>query len=328
MTKKTYDLTIIGGGPVGMYAAFYAGIQGLETKLIDSLEQLGGQLSAIYPEKYIYDLPGHKKIRASEMIENLKEQMNEYKEKIDISVGTTVSNIRNNVSSNFEITTDSETFTTKSVLITAGNGAFTPRKLEIPNDNFTNIHYFVTDMQKFAGKNVVIFGGGDSAVDWALMLENVAKSVAIVHRRDEFRAHAGSVDKLKESNVKIYTPYVATNMEGVENQATHVTIEHLETKEQTILDADDTIVLFGFVSSLGSIKEWGLELDKTALRVDSKQQTNLPGIFAAGDSATFDGKIKMITTGFGEAVTAVNAAKAHAYPDKIHRHQHSSTIVK
>jgi thioredoxin reductase (NADPH) len=327
MSEKLYDLTIIGGGPVGMYASFYAALQGLNIKLVDSLKHLGGQLTAIYPEKYIYDLPGHPKIRASEMIEQLKIQMDQYAEKIEILTDTTVMDVVKQLDNTFSITTTNDSFATRAILITAGNGAFSPRRLDVDSEGVNNLHYFVTDMMQFKDKNIVIFGGGDSAVDWALMLNGIAKSVSVVHRRNEFRAHAGSIEKLHASTAKLYTPYKAVELIGSGNYANQVVLEHLETLETVTLDVDDIIVLFGFVSSLGPIKDWGLELRKAALTVDSLDQTSIPGIFAAGDAATFDGKVKMITTGFGEAVVAINAAKAYAFPDKVHRHQHSSNIA-
>ena len=326
MLKEIYDLTIIGGGPVGMYASFYAAVQGMTVKLVDSLEHLGGQLIAMYPEKYIYDLPGHPKIRAAEMTKQLKMQMNQHIEKIDISTNTTVTDVNKQADGKFNVTTTKDSFVSRAVLIAAGNGAFSPKKLDVKSEGVVNLHYFVTDMMQFKDKNVVIFGGGDSAVDWALMLNGIAKSVSVVHRRKEFRAHASSIQKLKASNAKVYTPYKASELVGSKERANKVIIQHLETNEQAVIDVDDIIVLFGFVSNLGPIKDWGLELRRTALVVDTLDQTNIPGIFAAGDAATFDGKIKMITTGFGEAVVAINAAKAYAYPDKTHRHQHSSTV--
>jgi len=326
MLEKTYDITIVGGGPVGMYASFYAAMQGMEVKLVDSLEHLGGQLIAIYPEKYIYDLPGHGKIRASEMIGKLKEQMDGYGDKIDISTASTVMDVLKQPDNTFNITTTTERFISRSVLITAGNGAFSPKKLDVESKGIVNLHYFVTDMMQFKDKSVVIFGGGDSAVDWALMLNGVAKNVSIVHRRNEFRAHAGSIDKLNASDVKIYTPYKPLELIGSGDHADQVVLEHLENSVKATIDVDDVIVLFGFVSNLGPIKDWGLDLRRAALTVDTQDQTNISGIFAAGDAATFDGKVKMITTGFGEAVVAINAAKAYAYPDKVHRHQHSSNI--
>jgi len=327
MSDKIYDLTIVGGGPVGIYAAFYAGMQGLEVKLIDTLEHLGGQLTAIYPEKYIYDLPGHLKIRASDMIEQLKNQMNQYKERIEISTSTTVVGVVKQEDNKFEVTTTVDKFISRAVLITAGNGAFNPRKLDLKSEDAINLHYFVTDMMQFKDKEIVIFGGGDSAVDWALMLNGVAKKVTLVHRREDFRAHESQVEKLKKSDVEIKTSCKALELLGNNEKISGVILEHLETNEQIQLDVDDVIVLFGFVSSLGPIKDWGLELRRTALTVDTMDQTNITGIFAAGDAATFDGKIKMITTGFGEAVVAINAAKAYAYPDKVQRHQHSSAIA-
>ena len=326
MSEKMYDLTIVGGGPIGMYASFYGAMQGLNVKLVDSLEHLGGQLIAIYPEKYIYDLPGHLKIQASVMIGQLKEQMDQYEEKIDISMGSTVTDVTKQADGIFSVKTTSEVFSSRSVLITAGNGAFSPKKLDIESKGVTNLHYFVTDMMQFKDKNVVIFGGGDSAVDWALMLNGVAKNVSVVHRRQEFRAHAGSIEKLNASDVKLYKSYKPLEVVGSKDRAEQIVLEHIESSEKVTLDVDDVIVLFGFVSNLGSIKDWGLELSRSGLMVDSLDQTNIPGIFAAGDAATFDGKVKMITTGFGEAVVAINAAKAYAFPDKKHRHQHSSAI--
>jgi len=328
MSEKIYDMTIIGGGPVGIYGAFYGGMQGFEINLVDSLPQLGGQLAALYPEKFIYDLPGHGKIRAGEMIDQLVEQMDNYGEKINKSIGNSVQNIEKLEDNTFKITTDNDTHIARSILVTAGNGAFSPRKLDGDTGEYANIHYFVPKMDEFAGKNVAIFGGGDSAVDWALMLEPIAKSVTLIHRRNEFRAHASSVDKLKASTVNVVTPAVVSSLTGAEGKVTKVAVENVDTKEITELEVDDIIALFGFVSSLGPIKTWGLELDKTALKVDSKHQTNIPGVYAAGDAASFDGKIKMITAGFGEAVVAINAAKAYAYPDRVHRHQHSSNIAK
>lgn len=326
MSEKTYDITVIGGGPVGIYASFYAAMQGLEVALLDSLEQLGGQLTAIYPEKYIYDLPGHPKIQASQMIDQLKIQMEQYKEKINIQTSTTVTDVTKQQDSTFKITSQNSTFNSRSVLITAGNGAFNPRKLEVESTGVVNIHYFITDMMQFRDKDVVIFGGGDSAVDWALMLNGLARNVSLVHRRETFRAHEGTIDKLNDSKVQIYKPYKVSELVGFQGCVNEVRLVHLETNEVLSLPVDEIVVLFGFVSSLGPIKDWGLELRKSALTVDSTDQTNIPGIFAAGDAATFDGKIKMITTGFGEAIVAVNAAKAYAFPNEAQAHRHSSHI--
>lgn len=329
MAEQIFDLTIIGGGPVGIYGAFYAGMHGMSIKIIDALPELGGQLAALYPEKYIYDLPGHPKINAGEMVEQLLTQMNQYQDKIDIVTNTTVETVEKLEDGTFKICTNQECHYSRSVIITAGNGAFTPRQLDVPNaEDFNNIHYFVSSMDRFKGKDVIIFGGGDSAVDWALMLEGVAKTVKIVHRRDDFRAHAASVDRLKSSTVEILTPYVAKSLLGENNQVTAVELTNLTTNATEKVNANEVIVLFGFISSLGPIKDWDLELDKNALCVNHRQQTSVSGIYAAGDACTFDGKIKMITTGFGEMVVAINAAIQYAYPEKVHRHKHSSALVK
>ena len=329
MAEQIFDLTIIGGGPVGIYGAFYAGMHGMSIKIIDALPELGGQLAALYPEKYIYDLPGHPKIKAGEMVEQLLTQMNQYQDKIDIVPNTTVETVEKLEDGTFKICTNQECHYSRSVIITAGNGAFTPRQLDVPNaEDFNNIHYFVSSMDRFKGKDVIIFGGGDSAVDWALMLEGVAKTVKIVHRRDDFRAHAASVDRLKSSTVEILTPYVAKSLLGENNQVTAVELTNLTTNATEKVNANEVIVLFGFISSLGPIKDWDLELDKNALCVNHRQQTSVSGIYAAGDACTFDGKIKMITTGFGEMVVAINAAIQYAYPEKVHRHKHSSALVK
>lgn len=214
----------------------------------------------------------------------------------------------------FKIGTDKETHYSKAVIITAGNGAFQPRRLELDNakdyEN-KNIHYFVDDMNKFAGKKVVVFGGGDSAVDWALMLEPIAEKVTLVHRRDKFRAHEHSVENLMNSKVEVKTPYVPAELIGDEQAINQVILEKVKSEDKEVLEVDDVIVNYGFVSSLGPIKDWGLEIEKNSIVVNSKMETNIPGIYAAGDICTYDGKVKLIACGFGEAPTAVNNAKSY-----------------
>lgn len=311
-----------------MYASFYAAMQGLEVRLVETLEHLGGQLTAIYPEKDIYDLPGHPKIRASEIIDQLRIQMDRHSDKIDVSTGTMAIDVEKQPDTTFHVKTTRDECVAKTILITAGNGAFSPRKLEVTSKEITNLHYFITEMEQFKDKNVVIFGGGDSAVDWALMLDGVAKRVSLVHRRNDFRAHASSIEKLGVSSVEVFTPYKPLELIGAGNVASQVALEHLETGEKVMLDVDDVIVLFGFVSNLGPIKDWGLELKKAAVAVDMQDQTSISGIFAAGDASTFNGKVKMITSGFGEAVVAINAARTYAFPDQKVRHQHSSNAME
>ncbi|WP_078379189.1 NAD(P)/FAD-dependent oxidoreductase [Sutcliffiella halmapala] len=325
--QKVYDITIIGGGPTGLFTAFYGGMRQASVKIIESLPQLGGQLSALYPEKYIYDIAGFPKIRAQELINNLKEQMAKFEP--TISLEQSVQTLEKMGDGTFKITTDKETHYSKAIIITAGNGAFQPRRLELEKaveyEN-KNIHYFVDDMNKFAGKKVVVFGGGDSAVDWALMLEPIAEKVTLVHRRDKFRAHEHSVENLMNSKVEVKTPYVPYELVGDANAINQVILEKVKTEEREVLDVDDVIVNYGFVSSLGPIKDWGLEIEKNSIVVNSKMETNIPGIYAAGDICTYDGKVKLIACGFGEAPTAVNNAKSYIDPKAKVQPLHSTSL--
>lgn len=309
MMNNIVDLTIIGAGPVGMHAAFIAGLKKMNVKIIDSLEEVGGQLAAFYPEKYIYDLPAVEKILAKDYVAQLNNQLKQVDEYVQLDLGEQVDYVNKRDDRIFEICTDKACHLSKSILIVSGKGAFEPRKLEVDGaEQASNINYFVKNMRKFKGKKVVIFGGGDSAVDWANMLDGVAEEVTLVHRREKFRAHEANVDKLRESNATIYTSYVATELNVENDVATSITIEHAETKEAITLETDELIVLFGFLSTAGPIQEWELDLEKNALKVNQKQETSISGIYAAGDACTYDGKVHRITTGLGESITAVNAA--------------------
>ena len=324
--KQVYDITIIGGGPTGLFTAFYGGMRQASVKIIESLPQLGGQLSALYPEKYIYDVAGFPKVRAQELVNNLKEQMDQFKPAVALEQA--VEKVEKQADGVFRLTTNSEVHYSKTIIITAGNGAFKPRKIELENaEQFeqTNLHYFVDDMNKFKGRKVLVCGGGDSAVDWSLMLESIAEKVTLTHRRDKFRAHEHSVENLHNSSVDIKTPYVPVEFIG-DDRITQVVLENTKGEEKTIVDVDDVIVNFGFVSSLGPIKEWDLDLEKNAIVVNSKQETNIPGIYAAGDVCTYDGKVKLIVAGFGEGPTAVNNAKAYIDPKARLQPMHSTSM--
>jgi len=324
--KQVYDITIIGGGPTGLFTAFYGGMRQASVKIIESLPQLGGQLSALYPEKYIYDVAGFPKVRAQELVNNLKEQMDQFKPAVALEQA--VEKVEKQADGVFRLTTNSEVHYSKTIIITAGNGAFKPRKIELENaEQFeqTNLHYFVDDMNKFKGRKVLVCGGGDSAVDWSLMLEPIAEKVTLTHRRDKFRAHEHSVENLHNSSVDIKTPYVPVEFVG-DDRITQVVLENTKGEEKTVVDIDDVIVNFGFVSSLGPIKEWDLDLEKNAIVVNSKQETNIPGIYAAGDVCTYDGKVKLIVAGFGEGPTAVNNAKAYIDPKARLQPMHSTSM--
>ncbi|MFC4769415.1 NAD(P)/FAD-dependent oxidoreductase [Effusibacillus consociatus] len=324
--EKVYDITIVGGGPTGLFTAFYGGMRHCSVKIIESMPQLGGQLAALYPEKYIYDVAGFPKVRAQELVDSLKEQAMQFEPTITLE--ERVLDVQK-LEDKFEVTTDKGIHYSKSIIITAGVGAFEPRRLEHPkaaNYEGKNLHYFVNDLNRFSSQRVAVLGGGDSAVDWALMLEPIAKEVHIVHRRDKFRAHEHSVENLMSSKVNVLTPYEIKDLIGTEDAIEQLVIYNSNTQEEKAIEVDAVIVNFGFVSSLGPIKEWGLELEKGSIVVNSKMETNIPGIYAAGDIATYPGKVKLIAVGFGEAPTAVNNAKAYIDPEAKVQPGHSSSM--
>ncbi|GIP31182.1 NAD(P)/FAD-dependent oxidoreductase [Paenibacillus sp. J2TS4] len=324
--QEIVDILIIGGGPAGMFAAFYAGMRKASAKIIESMPQLGGQLSALYPEKYIYDVAGFPKVRAQELVDNLAQQMSLFP--LDVCLEEKVLRVDKKAERLFEVTTDRGVHQGRAVVITGGIGAFEPRKLALPEASRyegTNLHYFVKDLNAFAGQKVVITGGGDSAVDWALMLEPIAEQVTLVHRRDKFRAHEHSVETLRQSKVHVVTPKEIVQLHG-EDQIDKVTLKDMESNELTGLEVDAVIVNFGFVSSLGPISEWGLEIENGSIVVDSRMETSIPGIFAAGDITTYPGKLKLIAVGFGEAPTAINNAKVYVDPKARLAPGHSSNM--
>lgn len=326
---EVYDITIIGGGPTGLFTAFYGGMRQASVKIIESLPQLGGQLSALYPEKYIYDVAGFPKVSAQELVENLKDQMERFHPTIVLEEA--VEQLEKLADGTFKLTTNKDTHYSKTIIITAGNGAFQPRRLELEGAHLyekSNLHYFINDLNQFAGQRVVVCGGGDSAVDWALMLENIAKEVYIVHRREKFRAHEHSVENLNNSKVQIKTPHIPAEIIGNGEKITQIVLENADNGEKEVIELDSLIVNFGFISSLGPIKDWGLQIEKNSIVVNSKMETNIEGIYAAGDICTYDGKVKLIACGFGEAPTAVNNAKSYIDPKARLQPMHSSSMFK
>lgn len=320
------DILIIGGGPAGMFAAFYGGMRQASVKIVESMPQLGGQLAALYPEKYIYDVAGFPKITAQELVDRLKEQIGLFKP--EVCLEEKVVNVIKHDERNFEVVTDKGSHYAKAVIITAGVGAFEPRRLELPEAarfEGKNLHYFVGDLSRFKGRRVLVSGGGDSAVDWSLMLEPIAQSVTLIHRRDKFRAHEHSVENLMKSSVKVVTPTEITALHG-DNEITKVTLTDVKSKETSELEVDDVIVNFGFVSSLGPIADWGIDIQGGSIVVDTRMETTIPGIFAAGDITTYPGKLKLIAVGFGEAPTAINNAKVYFDPNAKLSPGHSSNM--
>ncbi|UJF27294.1 NAD(P)/FAD-dependent oxidoreductase [Planococcus sp. 107-1] len=325
--REIFDITIIGGGPTGLFASFYGGMRKMKVKILDSLPQLGGQLTELYPDKFIYDVGGFTKVLAKDLVDNLVVQAN-YGDP-SICLEETVSTVERQ-EDHFVIQTDKGLHYTKAILLTAGVGAFQPRKLGVEgSEQFegTSLHYGVKDLTMFSGKKVVVLGGGDSAVDWAMMLENVASHVTLSHRREKMTAHEANIDTLVESKVEIKKPYGVKELVGENGQVRELVLIDKEGNEER-LEADHVIVNYGNITSLGPIKEWGLEMEKNSVVVNSKMETNIPGIYAAGDIATYEGKVKLIAVGFGEAPTAINNAKAYLDPKSKIQPLHSTSVFK
>jgi thioredoxin reductase (NADPH) len=321
------DIAVIGGGPAGLFAAFYAGMRQASCIIIESMPQLGGQLSALYPEKYIYDVAGFPKVRAQQLVDQLLQQMQHFPIKTYLS--EKVVQLIKQDERHFVIQTNKGTYRAKAIVITAGVGAFEPRKLDLAEAvqyEGKNLHYFVNQLEQFRGRKVLISGGGDSAVDWSLMLEPIAEQVTLTHRRDKFRAHEHSVELLLQSKVNVLTSREITALNGINDHITSVSMMDLKTQATEQLDVDDVIVNHGFISSLGPIAEWGFEIHEGSIVVDSRMETSVPGIFAAGDITTYPGKLKLIAVGFGEAPTAINNAKVYIDPKAKLSPGHSSNM--
>lgn len=325
MNNEIVDITIIGGGPTGLFASFYAGMREMSVKIIDSLPQLGGQLVELYPDKYIYDVGGFPKILAKDLVANLVTQA--HYAKPEILLGETALSYTKE-DDHFVLTTDKGTHLTRTILLTAGIGAFQPRKIGLTEEadfEGKTLHYGIKDLSLFKDQQVLVCGGGDSAVDWALMLEDIASSVTLVHRRERFTAHETSVNQLMASKVNVLTSRNVKSIVGEEGTVKEVVVVQKDGSEET-LPVDHVIVNYGNISSLGAIKEWGLEMDRNSILVNSRMETNIEGIYAAGDVTNYDGKVKLIAVGLGEAPIAVNHAKAHIDPKARLQPLHSTSV--
>ncbi|MGD0540501.1 MAG: NAD(P)/FAD-dependent oxidoreductase [Tepidisphaeraceae bacterium] len=323
------DLAVIGGGPTGLFGAFYAGLRGMSVKIIDSLDILGGQLTTLYPEKLIYDVGGFPQILAKDLAQALSQQAGQYKPAV--CLGARVEKLEREGSNGiFTLHTKTTNHRARSILIAAGIGAFEPKTLPLPEaERFAGrgLHYFVKDLQSLRNRRVLIVGGGDSAVDWANTVSPIAASCTLIHRRDGFRAHEQSVELMRRGSTKILTFYELKRIGG-DDRIESATIYDNRSKEEQTLGIDALLVNVGFNNSLGPIKEWGLEIEGGSIKVDAMMQTNIPGVFAAGDIATFPGKLKLIATGFGEACIAVNFAKHYLDPKANIFPGHSSNMKR
>ncbi|TWT12034.1 NAD(P)/FAD-dependent oxidoreductase [Streptococcus sp. sy004] len=328
--KTIVDITIVGGGPVGLFAAFYAGLRGLRVKIIESLADLGGQPAILYPEKLIYDIPAYPAISGKDLVEQLLEQLERFKETTEICLKEEVKSFEK-VGDHFVIETDKNQHQSRAIILACGNGAFAPRKLGLEGEeNYAeqNLYYHVKHLEDFVDKDVVICGGGDSAVDWANSLADLAKSVTLVHRRDAFRAHEHSVAALEQSKVERLTPYLPIELLGDGQQLKSLRVQKVKDEEVLDLPLDALIVSFGFSTSNKNLKNWNLEAKRSSVCVSPLFETSQEGIYAIGDAASYDGRVDLIATGFGEAPIAVNQAINYIYPDRDNRVVHSTSLIK
>ncbi|MFO7961040.1 MAG: NAD(P)/FAD-dependent oxidoreductase [Nitriliruptoraceae bacterium] len=313
MAELDIDLTIIGAGPTGLYAAYYAGFRGLSTAVIDSLSEPGGQVTALYPEKDIYDVAGFPAVKGKELIDRLVEQAAPYDP--SYLLGHRADDLLPHDDGSFTITTSrDDELRTKAVLITGGIGHFTPRPLPDGDDyEGRGLVYFVRALESMRDDDVLIVGGGDSAVDWALNLEGIARSITLIHRRDRFRAHEDSVAKLLDSSVEVLTYNEVATIEG-DHGIEGVEVFDNRTDERRRLEVNKVVAALGFKSDLGPLKTWDIVIDGRNILVDTRMQTTLEGVFAAGDITEYEGKVRLISVGFGEAATAVNNAAVYIDP--------------
>jgi ferredoxin/flavodoxin---NADP+ reductase len=325
MTALERDLLIVGAGPVGLYAAYYAGFRGLSTAVVDSLPEVGGQVTAMYPEKPIYDIAGFPAIRGRDLVTGLMEQVAQFAP--TFVLGQSAQTLKRGEDGVTSVTTaDGTEIRCRAVVISGGIGTFTPRPLPVGGDWLgRGLSYFVPSLEAHAGQDVVVVGGGDSACDWALSLEPIARSVTLVHRRSAFRAHAHSVAQLLASTVEVITDAELTAVHGGQ------LIERVEITgrgDAVVRPAQAVIAALGFTANLGPVRQWGIEVTGNRyLPVDTTMSTNLPGVFAAGDITDYRGKVRLISVGFGEAATAVNNAAVLINPDEQLFPGHSSDAV-
>ena len=314
-------MTILGGGPTGLFGVFYAGMRQMRTLVIDALEELGGQLTALYPEKYVYDVGGFPKILARELAEGLIDQAMQFHPEVglaetaadlepaerDAEGGVTLWRLR----------TDRGERLTRTIVISAGIGAFEPRRLKVESvERFEGkgMQYLVKDKMALAGRRVLIVGGGDSAFDWADNLRGIADSITLIHRRDGFRAHEGTVEAVMKSGaIDVLTFHEVRSVAGGDRVESVTIFDNRSGAEKTI-PVDALLVNIGFKADLGPVKRWGLQMQKNGILVNERMETNLPGVYAAGDVAHHGGKLPLIATGFGEVAIAVNFAKARIDP--------------
>ena len=326
----------MGCGPTGLFAMFYAGMRGATAQILDALPEAGGQLAALYPEKFIFDVAGFPKILARDLVKQLVDQATQFKQPIHLAQQVTGLQVQSGSDGKreFLLETETDTFPTRSLIIAAGIGAFTPRKLPQPVAApwyGKGVYDRVLSPEDFRGKKVVIVGGGDSAFDWAQQLMMRDARVTLVHRSDRFRAHAKTVadvtSEVAGGKGAMLTFHELADIHAQNGNICAVTLRDVKTKTTQLVDCDVILPMLGFVSDIGPLANWGLRLEKDEIVVNSQMETGQPGIYAAGDITTYPGKLKLIASGFAEAATAVNQAVHWIYPEKKIAPGHSSNMA-
>jgi len=330
--SDVYDITVIGAGPTGLFAAFYAGLRGMRTKIIEALPEPGGQLAVLYPEKLIYDVPGHPKVLAKDLVRLLVEQTGMftptyvYGERIETLTRKALEG-----QEVWRVGTVTTAHLSRTVVITAGIGAFEPNRLDRPGVaefEGNGVYYFVKDKRPFRDKRILIIGGGDTAVDWCLNLKDWAKQITLIHRRDQFRAHEASLTSLRLTEIPLLTFWELKRVIG-DGRVEKAIIYENRTGQEQELDVDIVLVSTGFKAALGAIATWGLEMaGNRHIHTNGFMETNLPGVFAAGDIAAVEGTVplNLIVTGFAHAAIAANAAKMKIDPKARMFPGHSSEM--
>jgi thioredoxin reductase (NADPH) len=325
------DITIIGGGPTGLFASFYAGMRGATAQIVDALPQLGGQLTALYPEKFIFDVGGFAKVLAKDLVRELVEQASQFDLTPHLNQNVTALEQEDD---HLVLVTETDRFPTRAIVIAAGIGAFSPRRLpQACAEPWYGRGIFdrVSNPEDFRGQRIVIIGGGDSAFDWAQQLRDRAKAVTLVHRSDKYRAHGATITDVvaaaSAGRTALFPFHELHDVRSEGEKLVGITIREVKTKETRDIEADAVLPMLGFHSDIGALAEWGLDCAKGEIVVNSMMETGRPGIYAAGDITTYPGKLKLIATGFGEAATAVNQAVHWIYPEKKVNPGHSSNLA-
>lgn len=327
------DVVIVGAGPVGLFSIFQCGMLRLKCHVIDALDSVGGQCAALYPEKPIYDIPAHPKVTGADLVDNLYQQCLPFNPTFHLGQQVTHIEQLDELGKSWRVSTSKGSIIEcRALIIAAGVGAFGPNRPPLSNiEQFEghSVYYYVKNRDQFKDKHIVIAGGGDSAVDWAISLSELAASVSVVHRRAKFRAAPESEAKLNElaeqGVIRLVTPYQLEGLEGSEQRLVKVIVKSMDNELQT-LQADYLLAFFGLSMNLGPIAEWGLGLERSHISIDpSTAATNRAGVYAIGDIATYPHKLKLILTGFGEAAQAAHAIRHFLYPDEIIHFEHSTT---